>query len=567
MPQSASMTADGRLYSPYIAQLVPLCRALPGAHWSKRGRYWQFSTAPKDRRRVLELVDKMRAVLDRERVTLEVAEQLYATTEQERRASGHIAELEAMMKLRPYEYQRAGIEWLGCRPRALLGDDMGLGKTIQALWALPLNARAIVVCPASLKLNWQHETARWRPDLEPTVLEGYQSFRLPKQGQLLITNYEILPPLKPITVKPKKCAKRPFYGPHVPACRNPTGPIDGCPKCDPRTSKRSNKWSRRAPEPTAERYDLSGCHLIIDEASFCKNSKAQRHKVMRTLGRTADVLWALSGTPLLNQPFDLLGVLRVGGMDQEAFGGWGNFIRYFNGRKNEWGGWELGRPRPEVHEMLRRVMLRRRKEEVLSELPTLRLRDLVVPVNLGPQLRLALDEVWEELPKDQIPDFQHLSDVRRQLADSRIDAMLELVSQHEEAKEPLLVFSAHRAPIEALTNRDGWATIIGGTNPAMRQQICDNFRAGQLKGVGLTIAAGGYGLNLQGASHVLFVDLSWVPGDNRQAIDRTRRIGSSAESILVTRLVSNHPLDLHVLQLLDQKEQLVETVVEGRSAT
>jgi SWI/SNF-related matrix-associated actin-dependent regulator 1 of chromatin subfamily A len=216
-------------------------------------------------------------------------------------------------------------------------------------------------------------------------------------------------------------------------------------------------------------------------------------------------------------------------------------------------------------------MIRRRKEDVLDQLPEVRTRDLVCRAVPG-QLRLKLERAWEgwagmgDTPEatmpSSLPPFEEFSEVRALLAEARIPDMLSLVEQHEETSTPLVVFSAHRAPIEALRGRDGWEVIMGGQSSVATQGVVRRFQEGDLRGVGLTIRAGGYGHTLTRASDVLFVDQSWVPGENRQALDRVRRIGQEASRILVTRLVSDHPLDRHVMALLDEKQAVIDQAVE-----
>jgi SWI/SNF-related matrix-associated actin-dependent regulator 1 of chromatin subfamily A len=311
--------------------------------------------------------------------------------------------------------------------------------------------------------------------------------------------------------------------------------------------------------------------IVIDEASFAKNPKSERGKATRHLASLARRCWLLTGTPLMNRPLCLWGTLRAGDMHDLGLGGWGPFVWGFRGKPNRWGGYDFGKPRPEVSEKLRRLMLRRRKQEVLAELPPVRVREVVCR-GMDKQLLLQLDgalESWVDeamhhqgaLPRE-LPSFEDFSAIRRALAESRVSDMLAIVEQHEETETPLVVFSAHRAPIEVLAQRKGWAVVVGGQSPVQTQDVVRRFQAGELKGVGLTIRAGGYGHTLTRASDVLFVDLSWVPSENRQAIDRVHRIGQDARRILVTRLVSDHPLDRHVLKLLDEKQLVINQAVD-----
>ena len=163
--------------------------------------------------------------------------------------------------------------------------------------------------------------------------------------------------------------------------------------------------------------------------------------------------------------------------------------------------------------------------------------------------------------RDELPPFQDFSAVRERLACTRTKALKEFVELYEEQREPLVVFSAHKAPVEALKGREGWEIITGDTSPSERQSITSRLQAGGLKGIASTIQAGGVGLTMTMASTVLFVDLDWVPANNLQAEDRVCRIGQEANSVQVVRMVSDHVLDRRVLEVLDRKAKLERMVV------
>ena len=111
-------------------------------------------------------------------------------------AEARAAEIDANLKKRGlglYGYQREGTVWLADRLGGLLADSMGLGKSVQVLAMLPDRPSVVVVCPAVAKGVWQREQKKWRPDLRTSVLDGRGSFRWPEPGEIVITNYDILP--------------------------------------------------------------------------------------------------------------------------------------------------------------------------------------------------------------------------------------------------------------------------------------------------------------------------------------------------------------------------------------
>lgn len=513
------LTANGEVHMPFEPDNLPLLRSMPGARWNPTGKFWTVSTADSDRRRVLELAD---------RIGLKVAEELRAVSFTESAQNALYAGL--------YPFQVEGVNWLSKQSSALLGDDMGLGKSVQALMSLPSDGYGIIVAPAGLKYNWQDECKKWRDDLTCTVIEGRGNFRLPHKNEIVIVNYDILPDWLLTPKKPTTQSQKDYYA-------------------------SLNVW--RA-ELKAKHPGVELVTLIVDEAHKVKNYKTKQSQKVKNLSSIVKNTWGLTGTPLVNRPTDLYGVLDSLNMSYKVFGGLPRFRTLFNAWQDRFG-WKYGDPQPIVPELLRRVMLRRKREEVLPDLPAKTYTTLTVG-DVDPSLRRQMDEMWDEYGvveiDEELPPFEKFSKLRHDLAKSRIEAMLDYVENAEEQDVPLVVFSAHLPPLDALLVRDGWAVISGDTAPQRRQEIVRDFQAGKLKGVGVSIKAGGVGLTLTRAWKALFVDLDWTPAANTQAEDRICRIGQTSNKVEIIRMVSDHPLDIHVNNLLSKKMALIEASIE-----
>ena len=505
------ITDAGEIFMPYEADALPILRGMPNARFNRDKKCWTVSVEMKDRARVVDAC---------KRLNLDMPDGFdYVKMD-----TTHLAAVKRAMMGGAYGYQQVGVRFLAQHDRALLGDDMGLGKTFQSIMAI--EGRAIVLCPATLKTNWSNEVRKWRKDLNPIVCQGRDGFQLPADGDVVILNYEILPK-----------------------------------EFDP-TDKYGNEHN--VPELWGKVF--SKTTLIADEAHLCKSHKATRSKRTKVLASLCKNTWALTGTPLLSKGFDLWGVLSTFGMARDVFGGWKGFIRSMNGQQDRFGGWYFT-PDASVPERLRRVMLRRMKTEVLTDLPPKQTQTITVDLSAG--LTRRVNKAWkilQEADMSELPSFQSFSKVRAALAKDRISALTELVESCEDANEPVVVFSAHRAPIEALAGRDGWAVIMGNTSQSERQRAVDAFQAGDLKGIACTIKAGGTGITLTHASKMIFCDLEWNPALNLQAEDRICRIGQTASNLQYIRLVSDHPMDLHVLNLLDEKTALINGAVENECA-
>ena len=514
-----------------------------------------------------------------------------------------------------FPFQRIGVQWLARGHGRLLADDMGLGKSVQALLAMPASAAAIIVCPAAMKGEWKGFVARWRPSLRATVLSGRNSFRCPEPGEVVIVNYDILPDIhdrEGVTgracdghLPPAPCSgcenqivfagtnehvahdrTRPFgvttRAAHKPSCGGFLEP-ELCPGCHP--------FLERVPR---------GIVLIEDEAQLLKNPQSNRHRRVRAIAdvvrRKGGYVWALTGTPLENEPNELWAVLRCATVHDESFGSWERFTEVFRARKLTSGGYEWGVPGEEIKAHLQRVMLRRLKKDVQPQLPPKLRKIHEVELDRAMYQRIdallhgsgrTVEEVVRLLEIDAI-GFEEMSSVRAALATAKIPRLIEVVQDHEERKIPLVVFSDHRAPVDALRKRLGWVIITGSESSEQKTRAKDEFQNGFLagehdratldasgarrkvdpagniiypRGIALTIKSGGTGITLTRAAHMIFVDRAWNPQVNRQAEDRIDRIGQKAPSLDIMDLVSNHPLDGRVNEVIVRKMRLFEASI------
>lgn len=472
-----------------------------------------------------------------------------------------------------YPFQRTGTGWLSTRSAgALLSDEMGLGKTIQAITALPAGVPVLVVAPAVAKGVWLRELSRWRPQLRVSVLKGRESFRWPEPGEVLVTNYDILPDIHaktcPGTLPADRCQGcqtginrlgiRVKIEGHKKACDEKKNLLDArpCPGCA--------KFLKLAPPRTV---------AIVDEAHALKSGKARRTLRFRALStaiRENDGrVWLLTATPLLNNPAELWNVYNAAGIAEEAFGSWKKFVQLFEGKALFYGGYEWGTPEAEVAERIRRVSLRRMRAEVLPDLPVKTYREIVVDIDRNSLAECdkyleevgGIEELTALIEKDGIK-FETMSRVRSALAKAKTPALMAMLSEYEEAEEPVVVFSAHRFPIDLLKKRKGWRVITGDTKPTERTEIEDQFQRGELSGVGCTIKAGGVAITLTRAHQSLFVDREFTPALNSQAEDRICRIGQD-RGCIITILVANHQLDERLAELVARKQKLITASIDA----
>jgi SNF2 family DNA or RNA helicase len=451
-----------------------------------------------------------------------------------------------------FPFQRSGVAWLAAQKSAILGDEMGLGKTVQALVAAPPNAAMLVIGPASAKGVWPAECALWRPDLKPIVIEGKGKFRWPARGELIFITYGCLPQ-----------------------------PSETCDRCN------ATRKNQRAPDCSCEDIPPAplGINLISDEYHNVKKPTTQRTLAFRGLVRrtfaSGGQVWALTGTPLDNKLDELFTLADNIGRGKQAFGSRAEFDRMFRARQTKFGiRYSAIHIDPQwIGNRLREFFMRRLKVDVMPDLPakTVEIRS----VDIDRASRNEIDQVVAELAKAGVDleatiravrgkaddsDRGSLFRLRSILAMAKVAAALEIIQEFEDAGEPLIVFSSHRAPVQLIGKRKGWAMILGDTDGAERGRLSrDEFQKGKLKGIAGTIAAMGEGLTLTRSNTVLIIDPDFRVGKNLQAEDRSYRIGQT-RSVRIIYLKANHQIDDQVFKALAIKRQTIARTVDSATS-
>jgi SWI/SNF-related matrix-associated actin-dependent regulator 1 of chromatin subfamily A len=419
-------------------------------------------------------------------------------------------------ELRPF--QRAGVAYVLRARRTFLADEQGLGKTVQALAALEEDDAypAVVVCPASLKLNWQREAERWLPHRSVAVVSGTGT--VAPSTDLTVINYEIV------------------------------------------HAHRARLALRR---PKA---------LVLDESHYVKNPRAKRTVAVRRLAESVGpdgLRLALTGTPVMNHPEELIAQLRILGRLGQ-FGSGARFARRFQGIGAE----------ERIHWHLRRTcFVRRAKADVLPQLPAK--RHVAVPVGLDNEreYRQAEDDViaWlREQPLDlreleakvaaarRAERLAQLNALRRLAARGKCGAALSWIADFLASDEPLVVFAGHREVQELLIERFPDALhLLGRDSIRAREDAVRAFQAGEGQLLVCATRVAGQGITLTRASNVAFLDLEWTPALHDQAEDRCHRIGQR-DAVTAWYLLAAKTIDETMLELVDAKRRVVGAVTDGR---
>ncbi len=443
------------------------------------------------------------------------------------------------------DYQRHGLTWLadltGLGLGACLADDMGLGKTI-TLIALHLHRRAtgltgdaptLVVCPASLLGNWESEIHRFAPGVAVRRFHGGSRSLEDLRGGFVLTTYGTL--------------------------------------------------RRDAATLAAVQWDL----VVADEAQHVKNSRTTTARALRQLPNRARV--ALTGTPVENDLTELWSILDwcVPGLlgSRQAF-------------RRVWGapiesGTEPTKAR-QFADLIGPFLLRRRKSDpgIAPELPPKTETDHLLGLTreqvvlyeafvkdsmerierADPETRrglvLALLTGLKQICNHPAQFLKQSGAVRLAGRSEKLELLDELVATVLAEGGAVLVFTQYVAMARLIEQHLAAAGVPhqflhGGTPVAQREAMVRRFQADDEHGVPvflLSLKAGGTGLNLTRADHVIHVDRWWNPAVEEQATDRAYRIGQT-KPVQVHRMVTHGTIEERVAQLLTRKRQLADAVL------
>lgn len=540
-----------RLAFPYSAVLVAAVKALPGRRFDGATKTW---SAPLSAAADVASMLKRLEGIDIEYVNgahdaINAGAVNHVESVAASRANDWEGEIPCPEGLAYLPYQKAGIAYAMARTNALIADEMGLGKTIQAIGAVNADASiksVLVVCPASLKLNWQREFMRWQTR---GMTVGIANGALPSTDVVII-NYDII----------KK---------HISAIH-------------------------------ARTWDM----MILDESHYLKNSKAQRtnlvlgkwdrdpEKVIPAIQARRRI--ALTGTPILNRPIEAWPIVHA--LAPAEFGNWRTYVtRYCAGYQADHG-WDVSGAShlDELQDKLRAtIMVRRLKKDVLTELPAKRRQVIELPANgaagavqaeadayAAQQERLAALRAAVELAKADGDDdyagavarlqqgtmaaFTELAKLRHTTAMAKVPHVIEHIRDTLDGGDSkLIVFAHHKDVIAALAAEfPGCVQITGDTPMQARQDAVDRFQTDPTCRLFLgNIQAAGVGLTLTASSHVIMAELDWVPGNVSQAEDRAHRIGQ-LNSVLVQHLVLEGSLDANMARKLVAKQEIIDRALD-----
>ncbi len=418
---------------------------------------------------------------------------------------------------KPFNHQLEAARFLLERKKAILADEMGGGKTTSAIIAAyNIEGKKLIVCPASLKLNWEKEILLIDNTAKIGIINGKSITELTDCDWYII-NYDIL-------------------NKHLESILN---------------------------------TDFA-C-VILDEAHYIKSINnsgkpvTERGRAVLQITDKIEYVFCLTGTPITNKTKDIFNLLKA--IEHPLSKKWMTFALRYCGAYRDRFGWDMNGSTNinELHERLKPVMLRRLKDELL-ELPEKIRHFIPVEIDIR-EYNKQFDEYM--LQRKNITAGEQLvklNALRHLLAIQKINHTIEQIENLIEQNKPVVIFTCYDEVVRQIIEHFPEAgKITGECNSIQRQNTVDNFQTGKIKIVVCNIIAAGVGITLTASDTVIFNDFDWTPANHLQAEDRIHRIGQSKKCNIIYMHAENASIDYKISRIIENKLQNINAVIDGNN--
>jgi len=425
----------------------------------------------------------------------------------------------------PMEHQKVAIEKLLANNKFILADDMGLGKTTSAvIAALESEAKKIlIVCPASLKINWEREIRNYS-DRKILIVEGR---KWGSTFDFYIINYDII-------------------------------------KNYHTTDKSEDSDDYKLLVNAG--FDLA----IVDEAHYVSNNTAQRTRLLNDVLEQIPKVWLLTGTPMTSRPINYFNLLKI--VDSPLTLNWQTYVRRYCkafqfkvGNRKVWntsGASNLD----ELREQTKSYVLRRMKTDIL-DLP----EKIVTPIFV---------ELNSKMYDEEMDDFTRISNdnkdketisvtlnrlmkVRQLISYEKIPYTCEIIDRCLEQGKKVIILTNFTMTLDMLHEKykKNSVTLDGRMSKDKRQDAVDKFQNEKKYQIFIgNIKAAGVGITLTAAEVVIMNDLSFVPADHSQGEDRAYRYGQK-NSVLVYYPIFENTIERVIYNILQKKKGVIDQVM------
>lgn len=439
------------------------------------------------------------------------------------------------LKIQPYPYQLKGIARGLELKRFMNCDEPGLGKTLQSIATINLADAfpCLVVCPSSLKINWQREWEKFTDKkamiLTDKVRDTWTFFFQTGMHQVFIVNYESL--------------KKYFV----------------------QRIKKAEGWTLRDVE-FRNSINLFKS-VIIDESHRCKSASTQQAKFCKGICTGKEWVIELTGTPVVNRPKDLIPQLAI--LDRmNDFGGYKPFVdRYCSGQR------EASNLRELNFNLWKYCMFRREKSLVLTDLPdkirqvntceiTNRKEYMDAERDLIMYLQKYKDADDDKIAKAMRGEVMVRINILRQIsARGKVRDAIEFVKDFRENGKKIILFCSLHEVVDQLKRYFPTAvSVTGRDSQDEKQRAVDAFQNNPKADIIIcSIKAAGVGLTLTASSNVAFVEFPWTYADCCQCEDRAHRIGQK-DSVTCYYFLGRRTIDEKVYRIIQEKKNIANAV-------
>lgn len=446
------------------------------------------------------------------------------------------------LKVQPYPYQLEGIHFGIEKKRLLIGDEPGLGKTLQSIGIINASNAypCLVICPSSLKINWQREFAKFT-DKSALILDGSVQATwgyLLKIGmhQIAITNYESL---------------RKYF------------------VWDIKGDRKSFRLKDVVFNPAIKVFKS----IIIDESHRVKDPSAQQTIFAKGISFGKERIILLSGTPVVNRPDDLVAQLSIMGRIAD-FGGAAKFRADFCTDPRD----KAAQPAVPLTVLSKQLystcMIRREKQKVLPQLPAKTRTDIFIDISNREEYRVAANDLttylqqytectdWDIRRKMQMEALVRFMTLRALATKGKVAQTADFINTFLANGKKLIMFcSLHEVVDELLKIFPKAVTVTGRDSAVSKQAAVDAFQNSEdTRLIICSIKAAGVGLTLTAASDVAFCELPWTMADCLQCEDRAHRIGQK-DNVNCYYLLGSGTIDSTIYSLIQQKKSIAAEIM------
>lgn len=414
---------------------------------------------------------------------------------------------------KPFSHQLEAASFLLDTKKAILADDMGSGKTASSIFALnSIKGRKLIVCPASLKLNWKKEIKA--VSNEPINIISNQKWIKPVRNSWTIINYDIL-------------------GNHM---------------------------------EEIKKNDFVA--VAFDEAHFCKKvdnhgkPTSKRAKFFIRIANQMEFVFLLTGTPISNKTKDIFNLLKA--IKHPLSKDFKSFAqRYCDPKFNGYGySYDGSSNQEELNRELQGYMMRRLKKDLL-ELPNKVRSFIPVEINHN-EYNHKVDEYMLKRNglKGKHEHLVYLNAMRHILAKEKIKHTEALIEDLLDQNEPVVVFTNYNVVVNELCKKFPQAvTIVGKNSEEERQKAVNDFQSGKTNLIICNLIAGGTGITLTRAKNEIIQDLDWVPSTSLQAEERIYRIGQN-DNVNIYYAYAENTIDEKMALLLEEKLLNINKIID-----